>query len=421
MHNNENAAPVLIRDGNSIILQRVPFRENTFDEDWLQKLLFDNRTLLPFAELEPAFAGSIPIARELPTDAGSVDLLYMNSKGYISLVETKLWRNPEARRSVVAQIIDYAKDMAGWTYDTLISAIKNTNGFKLSKDPLVEIFSDVEGEDFDDRVFIDRVTRNLQRGRFLLLIVGDGIQEGVQKMAEFLQQTPHIGYSLSLVELAVYRENPENMRSLYVQPKILMRTREITRAIVELKIPVSSSDVVVSLPTELSDKTISTRRRITEEEFLEELFQSSGKDAVKFAEWVLIQATDHGLRIDWKDAGPLLKYDDPETGEFFTLGQLHKGGYLAETARLYSRFEKLGWPFDACLSYLDNIAAIIPGAKRKSFHSKSGSKWEQVVYGKNLTAGSHPPFMLLEPKKDEWFDAIKKLINQIIALSINRE
>ncbi|MCD6297632.1 MAG: hypothetical protein J7M30_10810 [Deltaproteobacteria bacterium] len=246
--------------------------------------------------------------------------------------------------------------MAGWTYDSLISAIKSTNRSKYTTDPLIETFSHIEGEDFDERLFIDRVTRNLQMGRFLLLVVGDGIQEGVQKMTEFLQQTPHLGYSLSLVELAVYRENPENMSTLYVQPKILVRTKEITRAIVELRIPASRSDVVVSLPSEPSEKSISSRKRITEEEFLEDLQQSSGNGAVDFAQWVLEQAADQGLRIDWKDAGPLLKYDDPESSEFFTLGQLHKGGFLTETSRLYERFERLGWPIDACLSYLDDVA-----------------------------------------------------------------
>jgi len=366
MENDQHATPIIIRDETSTILQRVPFREGLFDENWLQQLLFENRTILPFNELEPAFTGSIPIVRELPTGAGPVDLLYMNSKGYITLVETKLWRNPEARRSVVAQIIDYAKEIAEWTYDSLISAIKSTNRSKYLKDPLVEMFCDIE-EDFDERLFIDRVTRNLQTGRFLLLIVGDGIQEGVQKMADFLQQTPHLGYTLSLVELAVYRESPENMRTLYIQPRVLARTKEITRAIVELKSPSLRSDIVVSLPPEPSGKSKSSRRRITEEEFMEELQRSSGSEAVNFAKWILEQAEDRGIRIDWKDAGPLLKYDDPESGEFFTLGQLQKGGFLTSTSRLCGRFERLGWPSNACDDYLDEVASMIPSATKKSF------------------------------------------------------
>lgn len=420
MENYQYATPILIRDGETIILQRVPFGEKIFNEDWLQSLLFENPTILPFSDLEPVFDGSLPVVRELPTGAGPVDLMYMNSKGYITLVETKLWRNPEARRSVIAQVIDYAKDIAEWSYDLLIEAIRKSNLYKNNGDPLIDLFSETEGEDFNQVVFIDRVTRNLQKGRFLLLIVGDGIHEGVEKMANFLQQTPYLGYSLALVELAVYRESPERKEMFYIQPKILVRTKEITRAIVELKIPASRSDVTVSLPTETSGKT-SSRKRITEEEFLEELQESSGDNAVQFAKWVLDQAEEHGLWIDWKDAGPLLKYDDPESGDFFTLGQLHKTGNLTETSRLYSRFRKLGWPFDACLDYFDEVAALIPGASRKSFTTKSGRKKEQIVYGKNPGPRSYPPFELLESVKEGWFDAIDKLVNRIKALSGDQE
>lgn len=421
MKNDQYSTPVIVRDGTTTVLQRLPFSERHLDENWLQELLFENRSILPFPEFEPAFAGSIPIVRELPTGAGPVDLLFVNSKGYISLVETKLWRNPEARRAVVAQIIDYAKDMAGWSYDSLLSAIKKASKRSSDTDPLIGMFSEIEGEDFDQRMFIDRVTRNLQLGRFLLLIVGDGIQEGVEQMASFIQQTPHLGYTLALVEIAVYREHPESNRTLYIQPKILARTREITRAIVELKIPANRSDVVVSLPRE--PKPSSGRRRIAEDEFLEELQKSSGSEAVDFARWVLEHAEDHGLRIDWKDAGPLLKYDDPASGEFFTLGQLHKNGNFTETYRLYGRFENLGWPFDACRDHLDEVASLIPGASRRAFESKSGSgnKWEQVAYGKHPTARSHPPFLALASRRTEWFDAIYRVVSRIQALSGDEE
>ena len=186
MENDQYASPVLIRKNETIILQRVPLMEKVFNEDWLQNLLYENHTILPFSDLEPTFDGSIPIVRELGTGAGPVDLIYMNSKGYITLVETKLWRNPEARRSVVAQIIDYAKEISEWSYEQFVEAIKRSSLYKnRGGDPLIDQFSDMEGDDFDQVVFIDRVTRNLQKGRFLLLIVGDGIKEGVERMARF--------------------------------------------------------------------------------------------------------------------------------------------------------------------------------------------------------------------------------------------
>jgi hypothetical protein len=42
--------------------------------------------------------------------------------------------------------------------------------------------------EIDEASFHDAVSRNLKRGRFLILIVDDGIREGVEGMTEFLQQ-----------------------------------------------------------------------------------------------------------------------------------------------------------------------------------------------------------------------------------------
>jgi hypothetical protein len=39
-------------------------------------------------------------------------------------VETKLWRNPEAHRTVVAQILEYAKNLTSWDYDSVDKAVK---------------------------------------------------------------------------------------------------------------------------------------------------------------------------------------------------------------------------------------------------------------------------------------------------------
>jgi len=418
MDNDQYATPVVVYESGTTILHRLPFNERLFNEDWLQELLFQNPSILPFTDLEPAFSGSIPIARELPTGAGPVDLLYMNSKGYITLVETKLWRNPEARRTVVAQIIDYAKDMAGWTYDSLISAIKTALKVSNNGDPLTKLFAEFEEDDFDKSVFIDRVTRNLQRGRFLLLIAGDGIQEGVKQMADFLQQTPNLGYSLALIELAVYRENPEKNEPLYIQPKVLMRTKEIVRAVVELKIPVSPSDISVTLPSETQDKS-PVRKRITEEGYFEELEKSTGKSTVQFSKWILEQAEDRGLRIDWKDAGPIIKYDDQDSDTFFTLFQLHKHGILTETYRLHGRFKGIGWPLDAVLDYFNEVASLIPGAVTETFNYKTGKKEErvQIAYGNKPKINSYPLFVDLEPKKIDFFNAIDKLVRRIQKLS----
>ena len=62
-----------------------------------------------------------------------------------------------------------------------------------------------ESEDMDERDFIDSVSRNLRRGRFLLLIVGDGIRESVEHIVDFLQEYAHLNFGLALVEFGIFR------------------------------------------------------------------------------------------------------------------------------------------------------------------------------------------------------------------------
>ena len=121
--------PILISGtGPGVLLQRVPLTgsagSGAYDEDWLQKLLFSHPEAIPVAEINDTFSGLIPICRELATPAGPIDILYATRSGRIAVLEAKLWRNPEARRKVIGQILDYAKELSHWTYETLDAAVR---------------------------------------------------------------------------------------------------------------------------------------------------------------------------------------------------------------------------------------------------------------------------------------------------------
>ena len=79
--------------------------------------------------------------------------------------------------------------------------------------------------------FNDALTANLRRGRFLLLIVGDGIREGVEAIADYLQVHAGLHFSLGLVELPIYlMPNGDRL----VAPRVLARTTIVTRNVVAL-------------------------------------------------------------------------------------------------------------------------------------------------------------------------------------------
>ena len=182
---------------------------------------------LPIAAIDATYAGAVPICQELRTPAGFVDALYVNPLGRITLTEFKLWRNPQARREVIGQILDYAKDLASWSYEDLqrqVSFALNANG---------NILFDLVGQHspgLDEAEFVDNVTRHLRRGEFLLLIVGDGIQEGVANIVDFVQRHSGLHFNLALVEAALYRDAANH---LIVQPRVLARTEIVQRFVVD--------------------------------------------------------------------------------------------------------------------------------------------------------------------------------------------
>jgi hypothetical protein len=107
------AAPILFnKEGTSHTLIPAPLShrgKGKYSEEWLQRLLFRHPESLPIAEIDASFSGLIPLCMELDTNAGPIDAVFVTPSGRLALLETTLWRNPEARREVIGQILDYAK------------------------------------------------------------------------------------------------------------------------------------------------------------------------------------------------------------------------------------------------------------------------------------------------------------------------
>jgi hypothetical protein len=172
------------------------------------------------------FSGTLSICTELNTPAGPIDVFMVTPSGLPVLVECKLWRNPEARREVVSQILDYAKELSRWSSADVQREVSNR--LKRDGNPLLDIVR-VADPAVDEQGFHDALTANLRRGRFLLLIVGDGIREGVEAIAHYLQVHAGLHFSLGLVELPIYLM-PKGDR--LVVPRVLARTVLVTRNVV---------------------------------------------------------------------------------------------------------------------------------------------------------------------------------------------
>ena len=226
-------------------LSRIPLgttvSQGGMDESTLADLLFRHPRTLPIASIDKSHDGVVPVCRELFTSAGYLDALYINALGRLTLVEFKLWRNPQARREVIGQILDYTREIASWSYEDLQREVSKS--LTRPGNVLYELVRDSNPE-VNEAEFVDNVTRHLRRGEFLLLIIGDGIREGVENIVDFIQQHSGLHFKLALVEAALYRDPNQ---SIIVQPRILTRTEIVRRDVFE------SGDTRNGLPEDSDD------------------------------------------------------------------------------------------------------------------------------------------------------------------------
>jgi len=113
----------------------------------------------------------------------SADLLFLDSEGVLNVVEDKLSRNPDIRRKVLGQAIEYAANIANTlTVERIRQHLSNQVDDPDGKIAgLIDPDEDGEGTDFWQRIKI-----NLERGALRLIFVADKIPRELRLAIEFL-------------------------------------------------------------------------------------------------------------------------------------------------------------------------------------------------------------------------------------------
>lgn len=214
-------------------LKRTSFNagDGTKDEDWLQDVLFMHSDLIPIAEIDRAASGFVPICRELtiPKSGPAVflDIFGVTPEGKLVLIECKLWRNPQARREVIAQTLEYAALISQWSYGDLTARI-NAKQKSSEANPIYRLVAERFPE-VEEARFVDRVTQSLKTGDFVLIIAGDGIRPDVHAIADYLNQSSGTNAHLALVEFQLWEDDAGNMTII---PSIPLRTELIQQRVI---------------------------------------------------------------------------------------------------------------------------------------------------------------------------------------------
>ena len=180
-----------------------PLEEKPFStEDELQALIAEHPELLDGEQIRPGDPRRwILISREKgiaeTSDAAArwaIDHLIIDQDAVPTLTEVKRGSNPEIRRTIVGQMLEYAAHAAQtWTADELRRTFeKSTNERGLDPSHELAILLQADGEADADRFWRD-VSTNLAARRLRLLFVADDIPDPLERVVEFLNgQMPGI-------------------------------------------------------------------------------------------------------------------------------------------------------------------------------------------------------------------------------------
>lgn len=238
--------PALLSGGNEApinTLRPISFARGDqacFDETLLQRIVDQTPEILPIRDFYPAVSSVCSLGREIPVDLGErqgfIDNLLVTNDGHLVLVETKLYRNPEALREVIIQTLQYGMAVNHMPLLELESRARrgDRNGTLLRNDETIHarVFGQVDqglmkGVPDNFEYALERYQRT---GEILLLVVADGIHTSVERITHWMNKSGRNSPTMfGLIELRFY-ELPDGQR--VVIPKTLLKTREISRHVV---------------------------------------------------------------------------------------------------------------------------------------------------------------------------------------------
>ncbi len=254
-------------------LEEAPFST----EDELQALIAGHPELLDGEQIRPGDPRRwILITREKGIsehpDAGarwSIDHLIVDQDAVPTLAEVKRGSNPEIRRTVVGQMLEYAAHASQtWTADELRRAFEERADAR-GLDPMDELRRLLQSDgDPDADAFWQSVETNLSARRLRLLFIADDIPDPLERVVEFLNaQMPNIEV------LAVEIKRFQGRSSQTLVPRIIGR-----------------------IAGSASHGTSGSRRKLTRESFLKEFNSVEARAGVTR---LMDVALESGAKLGW--------------------------------------------------------------------------------------------------------------------------
>ncbi len=160
-------------------------------------MLIESPSLVPIDEIRVGVAPLVVAVSEfgLP-GSGNTDVIALSADGDIAIIECKLATNPESKRKVIGQILEYAAFLWGMSSQELDRRVLAKRGLPLAG--LVE--AAVAGE-WDRTTFQIGLEQSLATGAFILVIVVDEINEELRRIIMYINECSKSGFTLHALEV----------------------------------------------------------------------------------------------------------------------------------------------------------------------------------------------------------------------------
>jgi hypothetical protein len=130
---------------------------------------------------------SVASTGEIGASQWSIDHVFLDQDGILTLVEIKRQSDSRIRREVVGQMLDYAANcLTCWSVETLQSSLERT--CNEANNSVESVIGELLGEDGKVDEFWQRVKTNLLAKKIRLLFVADIIPLELRRIVELLNE-----------------------------------------------------------------------------------------------------------------------------------------------------------------------------------------------------------------------------------------
>jgi hypothetical protein len=279
-------------------------KEVGFEEEWLRDAIFRNPRLVieACAEADLTDENWWGWKTEVSTPAGSIDVLLVSETGRVAIVETKLFYNPDKRRNVLAQVLDYAMSLPRVEMAVLPDLPKGCG------------------------VRREEVEEHIQQGDFLLIVAGDLLDSRAVRLGRALLGDHMVNeWDLAMVEVAVFKGADTSKPPKYLLVPHLrgVLERELRQVV---KVEVEQGEVNVNI-VRATEPGANGREKWTRERFFAELDAGKLPPAYKMFGHALetLEKDFTGTELRWgtgKSGSVTVKRNGHGLVEFYLNGHL---------------------------------------------------------------------------------------------------